>query len=247
MTPEQCAGLINRAKKIVVLTGAGISTAAGIPDFRGPRGLYVTRQYDPNKVFEISAFMREPEYFYQFTRDFVSAVKEIRPTYTHYFLTTLEKLGKLSAVVTQNIDLLHQTAGTTKVIEVHGSYGSARCLSCGEKLNSLTYSWWDQFLDESLSAPVVRCFKCRGCSSRISSFSVKPSTITSEPSRRSVAVICCLSWALPCRLLLHHICPMRPRVIPLSSTRGGSRCRMPVTGTLSTPIWTATFRLSHSM
>ncbi len=162
MTPEQCAGLINRAKKIVVLTGAGISTAAGIPDFRGPRGLYVTRQYDPNKVFEISAFMREPEYFYQFTRDFVTAVKEIRPTYTHHFLTTLEKLGKLSAVVTQNIDLLHQTSGTTKVIEVHGSYGSARCLSCGEKLDQLTYSWWDRQLDESLSAPVVRCFKCQG-------------------------------------------------------------------------------------
>lgn len=162
MTPEQCAQLIDRSKKIVVLTGAGISTAAGIPDFRGPRGLYVTREYDPNKVFELSAFRNEPEYFYQFTQDFVTVVKEIQPTFTHYFLTALEKMGKLSTVVTQNIDLLHQTSGTSKVIEVHGSYGSASCLSCGETLNDLDYSWWDENLKKSVSAPVVRCFKCQG-------------------------------------------------------------------------------------
>jgi NAD-dependent deacetylase len=162
MTPEQCAQLIEKSKKIVVLTGAGISTAAGIPDFRGPRGLYVTRQYDPNKVFEVSVFRNEPEYFYQFTQDFVTVVKEIKPTFTHYFLTALEKMGKLSTVVTQNIDLLHQTSGTSKVIEIHGSYGSARCLSCGAKLDGLTYSWWDENLKKSASAPVVRCFKCQG-------------------------------------------------------------------------------------
>jgi NAD-dependent deacetylase len=162
MTPERCAELIERSKKIVVMTGAGISTAAGIPDFRGPRGLYVTRQYDPNKVFEISAFEKEPEYFYQFTQDFVTVVKEIKPTFTHFFVTALEKMGKLQTVVTQNIDLLHQSSGTSRVIEVHGSYGSARCLSCGAKYDDLTYSWWDENLKKSATAPVVHCFKCQG-------------------------------------------------------------------------------------
>jgi NAD-dependent deacetylase len=70
MTPDQCADVLGKARRIVVLTGAGISTSAGVPDFRGPRGLYVTRRYDPELVFDIDAFLRNPEPFLQRGRFF---------------------------------------------------------------------------------------------------------------------------------------------------------------------------------
>ena len=128
--PEACADLIRGAGRIVALTGAGISTAAGIPDFRGPQGLYVTRRYDPEAVFNISAFRRDPAPFYEFTRDFLGVIHTIEPTFTHRFLADLEARGKLTAVVTQNIDSLHQKAGSEAVISVHGDYWTSHCLAC---------------------------------------------------------------------------------------------------------------------
>ncbi len=71
---KACADLIRRSERVVALTGAGISTAAGIPDFRGPNGLYVTRQYDPETIFDISAFRRNPGPFFEFTRDFLGVI-----------------------------------------------------------------------------------------------------------------------------------------------------------------------------
>ena len=100
LSTQQCAEMIKDSRNLVVLSGAGISTAAGIPDFRGPQGLYVTRRYDPKKVFELSWFRRQPEYFYQFSNDFVSAVAEIKPTFTHNLLAALEQAGVLSGIVT---------------------------------------------------------------------------------------------------------------------------------------------------
>ena len=128
--PEACADLILRSKRVVALTGAGISTAAGIPDFRGPQGLYVTRRYDPDATFDISAFRRDPAPFYEFTRDFLGVIHTIEPTFTHRFLADLESRGRLTAVVTQNIDSLHQKAGSENVISVHGDYWTSHCLSC---------------------------------------------------------------------------------------------------------------------
>lgn len=125
-----CADLIRRADRIAALTGAGISTAAGIPDFRGPQGLYVTRRYDPETVFDIAYFHRDPAPFYDFTRDFLGALHTIEPTLSHRFLADLEAQAKLTAVITQNIDALHQKAGSKNVISVHGDYWSSRCLRC---------------------------------------------------------------------------------------------------------------------
>jgi NAD-dependent protein deacetylase/lipoamidase len=158
----RCAEMIRNSKSVVVLTGAGISTAAGIPDFRGPQGLYVTRRYDPEKVFEIVAFRREPQYFYEFSRDFVAEVKEIRPTFTHRFLASLEQKGPLMGVVTQNIDMLHQLAGNRTVIELHGSYRSATCGGCGKNYEELTYDWWDKAMVNSPSPPIASCSACKG-------------------------------------------------------------------------------------
>jgi NAD-dependent deacetylase len=131
MTPKDCAQMLMEAERVVALTGAGISTSAGVPDFRGPNGLYVTRRYDPETVFDIDAFLAEPQPFYDFTRDFLSVVDDIEPTVAHRFLATMESEGRLRCVVTQNIDFLHQRAGSENVISVHGGYWTSRCLRCG--------------------------------------------------------------------------------------------------------------------
>lgn len=131
ITPAECAAKIGNAGKVAVLTGAGMSTAAGVPDFRGPRGLYVTRAYDPEKVFEINYFDRDPAPFYQFSRDFLGLLATIEPTFTHRFLAGQEKNGKDIGIVTQNIDGLHQRAGSRRVYPFHGDYETAHCRRCG--------------------------------------------------------------------------------------------------------------------
>jgi len=82
LDPSRCAELIKGSKALVAITGAGISTAAGIPDFRGPGGLYVTRQYDPEKVFDIDWFFRDPRFFFEFSSDFINLMKRAGPAFT---------------------------------------------------------------------------------------------------------------------------------------------------------------------
>ena len=130
-----CANLIKNAKSIGVLTGAGISTNAGIPDFRGPQGLYITRKYDPEKVFDIHHFGIDPKPFFDFARDFINFEEKIQPTVTHRFLAKLEFSRKLKGVVTQNIDSLHQKAGSEKVYEMHGSFWKSFCRKCGREFS----------------------------------------------------------------------------------------------------------------
>lgn len=152
---ESCADLIRRSQRIVTMTGAGVSTAAGIPDFRGPQGLYVTRRYDPDTVFDISAFHRDPGPFYQFTRDFLGVIDTIEPTFTHRFLADLEAAGRLAAVVTQNIDSLHHKAGSKNVISVHGNYWTSHCLDCAREYDLA-------FMEEAVrEVEVPRC-SCGG-------------------------------------------------------------------------------------
>jgi NAD-dependent deacetylase len=154
--------LIEKSHNIVALTGAGLSTAAGIPDFRGPQGLYITRRYDLEKTFEIRWFKREPQYFYSFAVDFADLLSRISPTFAHIFLARLETSGKLSAVVTQNIDMLHQAAGSRNVIELHGSIASATCMECGKNFMPLNVNWWQRAIAESSCPPVVLCLECHG-------------------------------------------------------------------------------------
>lgn len=162
ITPDRCAELIDSSQRVVALTGAGLSTAAGIPDFRGPQGLYVTRRYDPEKVFEIGWFRREPVHFYEFARDFVALARQVVPTYAHRFLGDLEKSGRLAGVVTQNIDMLHQLAGNRNLVELHGSCRSAHCTSCGQRLTKLDYAWWEAKISGSSRPPLALCEKCGG-------------------------------------------------------------------------------------
>jgi NAD-dependent deacetylase len=135
ISASSCAQMIKDSNSITVLTGAGISTAAGIPDFRGPKGLYVTRQYNPESVFDIDHFYRDQTEFYRFTRDFMTVLDQLKPTFTHYFLASLEQHANLSAVITQNIDPLHKQAGSENVISVHGDYYTSHCLTCGKEFS----------------------------------------------------------------------------------------------------------------
>lgn len=137
IAPGQCASMIKRADAIAVLTGAGMSTAAGVPDFRGPKGLYVTRAYDPETVFEIRYFDKDPEPFYKFSRDFLGLLAGIEPTFTHRFLARLELSGKDVAIITQNIDGLHQRAGSRHVLPMHGDYETAHCRRCGHGMTGV--------------------------------------------------------------------------------------------------------------
>ncbi|MFP4356197.1 MAG: SIR2 family NAD-dependent protein deacylase, partial [Phycisphaerae bacterium] len=128
--PEKLAGMLQQASCCVALTGAGISTAAGIPDFRGPDGLYRSAKYDPETVFDIRQFHYDPSQFWDFTRELAAVLGDLQPTRTHRVLAGMESAGLIDAVITQNIDPFHALAGSENVLAVHGDYATTRCLRC---------------------------------------------------------------------------------------------------------------------
>jgi NAD-dependent deacetylase len=134
VTPAELARHILAARRAVALTGAGISTAAGVPDFRGPEGLYRSGRYDIEQTFTITGFAADPRHFFGFARDLLGLVESLQPTFTHRFLAELERRGKLAAVITQNIDHLHQAAGSREILAVHGSFATATCRACGRSV-----------------------------------------------------------------------------------------------------------------
>lgn len=122
--------IINESSNIVFFGGAGVSTESGIPDFRSVDGLYNQRfEYPPEEILSHTFFVNHTEYFYDFYREKMLAL-DARPNDAHIKLAQLEKSGKLSAVVTQNIDGLHQMAGSKNVYELHGSVHRNYCMSC---------------------------------------------------------------------------------------------------------------------
>ena len=134
--------IIDDSEKIVFFGGAGVSTESGIPDFRSVDGLYNQKyDYPPEKIISHSFFVRYPEEFYRFYRDKM-IFPDAKPNDAHKKLAELEKCGKLSAVVTQNIDGLHQAAGSKNVIELHGSVHRNYCMKCGKfyPLSAITES-----------------------------------------------------------------------------------------------------------
>jgi NAD-dependent deacetylase len=126
------AELIVTADSVVALTGAGISVPSGIPDFRTP-GTGLWENVDPMEVAHIDVFRRDPERFWHFYGDRFQSLKDKRPNAAHEALATLERAGRLDAVITQNIDRLHAKAGTRELIEVHGTIDHSSCLRCGDR------------------------------------------------------------------------------------------------------------------
>ena len=129
---QQVADLLRGANCAVVLTGAGISVPSGIPDFRSP-GTGLWENVDPMEVAHIDAWRRDPDRFWSFYGDRFATLVEKQPNEAHLALAELERLGLGEAVVTQNIDRLHERAGSRKVVEVHGSIRTSSCPDCGER------------------------------------------------------------------------------------------------------------------
>jgi NAD-dependent deacetylase len=123
------ADLIRASQPCVVLTGAGVSTESGIPDFRSPGGLW--QRFDPQEHGSIQAFQRNPARYWEFFGIRLGALRDAKPNAAHVALARLEAAGLVEALVTQNIDTLHTQAGSQDVVEVHGSIRTASCLTCG--------------------------------------------------------------------------------------------------------------------
>ena len=126
---KKTAQAIRRSKKVVALTGAGISVESGIPDFRGPSGLW--EKFDPMEYATIEAFIANPKKVWAMLKEMGSLVEKAEPNPAHLALARLEKMGYLSSIVTQNIDNLHQAAGSKRVIEFHGNSSRLLCMRCG--------------------------------------------------------------------------------------------------------------------
>lgn len=122
---------IRGAKCVGCLTGAGVSTLCGIPDFRGPQGLY--KQPNAERIFDIDWFDRDPSVYYNGCAELVYGLDKFQPGPVHLALKHLEDKGKLAGIATQNIDMLHQKAGSPNVYEVHGSPILHHCRRCGDE------------------------------------------------------------------------------------------------------------------
>ncbi len=153
MTREEYLEKIDGAKRIVFFGGAGVSTESGIPDFRSTDGLYNTKyRYPPESILSAEFFRENTAEFYRFYFDKMIC-RDAKPNAAHKKLAEWESAGKLSAIVTQNIDGLHQAAGSRRVFELHGSVHRNRCVKCGKRYG----------LDDIMkSAPNVPLCDCGG-------------------------------------------------------------------------------------
>ncbi|MBC7262921.1 MAG: NAD-dependent deacylase [Chloroflexi bacterium] len=153
---QRAADLLRAANHVVALTGAGMSTPSGLPDFRSPHsGLW--EKDDPMVVASIYGFRVNPRAFYDWLRPLVMTMRQAQPNPAHLALARLERAGQLAAIITQNIDGLHQSAGSQRVLELHGSMRTASCTRCGRGISG------EQLAARLLqSEDVPRCEKCGG-------------------------------------------------------------------------------------
>lgn len=135
---RQLSEWLKESDNIVFFGGAGVSTASNIPDFRSSNGLYVrklNRQCSPEEMVSHTFLVRHPEEFFEFYKQYL-VYPEAKPNAAHYALAELERMGKLKAIVTQNIDGLHQMAGSKEVYEIHGTVHKNYCVSCGKRFDA---------------------------------------------------------------------------------------------------------------
>ena len=150
---EKLLDLLDKAERVAAFTGAGVSTLCGIPDFRGPQGLY--KQPDAERIFDIDWFDEDPSIYYKGCAELVYGLKNYQPGPVHFALVALEKAGKLTGIATQNIDMLHQKAGSSVVHEVHGSPILHHCRRCGDEKR------FEEICAMLEKEPVARC-SCGG-------------------------------------------------------------------------------------
>jgi len=138
---QRAAKDILHSKKTIAFTGAGISVESGIPDFRGAQGLW--QKYDPEEYANIHAFHSNPEKVWRMLKDMFSLIMDAKPNPAHIGLADLERMGYLSSVITQNVDGLHQAAGSRNVIEFHGTHRTLSCLKCSTTLDGASLKMED--------------------------------------------------------------------------------------------------------
>jgi NAD-dependent protein deacetylase/lipoamidase len=148
------AELLRESERAVVLTGAGVSVPSGIPDFRTP-GTGLWEKVNPMEVAHIDAFRRDPDRFWSFYSQRFAGLVDKRPNPAHEAIAELERRGLVRGVITQNIDRLHRQAGSTRVVEVHGSIDHCVCMECGGRVTL------DQVLEELKAG--VGTPECRAC------------------------------------------------------------------------------------
>lgn len=147
---------INKSNNIVFFGGAGVSTESNIPDFRSANGVFsikLNRNFTPEQLVSRTMFERYPEDFFEFYKKNL-IYPDAKPNAAHYYLAKLERMGKLKAVITQNIDTLHEQAGSKNVLKLHGTVDANYCTKCGAYYNL------EQFLNKKEEIP--RCDKCSG-------------------------------------------------------------------------------------
>ena len=150
------ADMIRECKQGVALTGAGISTPSGIPDFRSTdSGLW--EKYDPFEVASLSSFRYHPEIFFNWLRSLAGEIMQAQPNPAHSGLASLERGGFIRTIITQNIDGLHQRAGSTQVLEVHGGLSTLTCVSCYHQVSA------DEYNEAYLKQGMIP--RCEGCGS----------------------------------------------------------------------------------
>jgi NAD-dependent deacetylase len=154
-TIKAIASDIKNTQHIVAFTGAGISAESGIPTYRGEGGLWT--KYDPNLYAHIGYFRQNPSYYWNFFKDVrYPMLKEVKPNKAHTALTEIEAIGHLKTVITQNIDGLHQEAGSSSVIELHGTTRIITCMDCSKE-----YQMEEVYLKLEKQMPPL-CSKCNG-------------------------------------------------------------------------------------
>jgi NAD-dependent deacetylase len=153
---QDAAELIQASKRAVVLTGAGISTPSGIPDFRS-EGTGLWARFEPMEVASLNAFRSHPERFFEWMRPLICSILDAQPNAAHRALAHLEEAGYVKAIITQNIDNLHQKAGSKNVLETHGSFQTLSCGRCFAVFPSTDYI--DSYLE---AGTIPRCSRCSG-------------------------------------------------------------------------------------
>ncbi len=173
MLLDKLREIIEGCQNMVFLGGAGVSTESDIPDFRSEKGIYKVQHeygYPPEAMLSHTFFMKHTEEFYRFYRE-TMLYPHAKPNHAHQALAELEKRGKLKSIITQNIDGLHQLAGSKRVLELHGSVYRNYCMDCGAKYDL------DYVID--FEGAIPRCTKCRGI--------IKPDVVLyEEPLREDI-------------------------------------------------------------
>ena len=207
---EAVARMLYAADKVVALTGAGTSVESGIPDFRSPGGLWT--RYNPAVYATFDSFVEDPSRFWTMAAELNPLLESADPNPSHTALVELARLGRCDAVITQNIDHLHQRAGSTHVLELHGTYRTGVCLACGRSHS------YEEIKESAAPGRIPKCEDCGGA--------VKPDVVLFGEPLNAPVLHRAVELAKSCDLMLVIGCGLEvfpAASLPTYAHRGGAR------------------------